>query len=71
MEDSRAVAGWVGGQEILTRRILTPDEVIAIADAITAEELKALAEELLISSQLRLAVVGPIADEPLEELLVI
>jgi predicted Zn-dependent peptidase len=71
MEDSRAVAGWVGGQEILTSHILSPDEVIAIADAISAEELKALAEERLVSEQLRLAVVGPIADEPLEELLVI
>jgi predicted Zn-dependent peptidase len=71
MEDSRAVAGWTGGQEILTRRILSVDQVIAIIDAITAEEIKELAQELLVSNQLRLAVVGPVADEPLEELLVI
>jgi len=71
LEGSRSLAGWSGGQEILTGRILSPDEVIAIADAITAEELKALAEELLVTSQLRLAVVGPAADEPLAELLVI
>jgi predicted Zn-dependent peptidase len=71
MEDSRTVASWMGGQEILTRRILSVDEVIAIVDAITAEEIQQLAQELLVSNQLRLAVVGPIADEPLEELLLI
>jgi predicted Zn-dependent peptidase len=71
MEDSRAVAGWMGGQEILTRRILSVNQVIAIIDAITAEEIQQLAQELLVSNQLRLAVVGPVSDEPLQELLVI
>ena len=70
MEDSRNVAGWIGGQEILTGRILSVDEVVSIIDAITADQLEQIARELLIGSQLRLAVVGPVADdEPLEELL--
>ena len=70
MEDSRSVSGWMGGQEILTGEILTVDEVIAIVDAITAEELRKLAGELLVGEGLRLAVVGPISpDEPLEDLL--
>jgi predicted Zn-dependent peptidase len=70
MEDSRNVAGWVGGQEILTERILSVDQVVSIIDTITANELKQLAQELLVGNQLRLAVVGRVAeDEPLEELL--
>jgi predicted Zn-dependent peptidase len=70
MEDSRIVAGWMGGQEVLTERILSVDQVVSIIDAITAEELRQLARELLVSSQLRLAVVGPVAeDEPLAQLL--
>ena len=70
MEDSRSVAGWVGGQEVLSERILSVDQIISIIDAITAEELKQLAQELMVGGQLRLAVVGPVAsDEPLEELL--
>jgi predicted Zn-dependent peptidase len=70
MEDSRNVAGWVGGQEILTKRILSVDQVVSIIDAITADELKQLAQELLVGNQLRLAVVGRVAEgEPLEELL--
>jgi predicted Zn-dependent peptidase len=70
MEDSRSVAGWGGGQEVLLGQILSVDQVMSIVDAITAQELKELAEELLLESQLRLAVVGPVAkDEPLDELL--
>ena len=70
MEDSRSVASWIGGQEVLTGRILNVDQVISIVDAISAKDLKQVAEELLVGSQLRLAIVGPVADdEPLEELL--
>jgi predicted Zn-dependent peptidase len=72
MEDSRSVAGWMGGQEILTGRILSVDQITSIIDAITAEELRQLAQELLVDSQLRLAVVGPIScDEPLDKLLIL
>ena len=70
MEDSHNVAGWLGGQEALTKRVLTTEEVTAIIDAITAEELEQLARELIEGKSLRLAVVGPVAeDETLEELL--
>jgi predicted Zn-dependent peptidase len=70
MEDSRSVAGWMGGQEVLIGDILSVDQVMSIIDAITAEELRQLAQKLLVSSQLRLAVVGPVADgEPLDQLL--
>ncbi len=70
MEDTRDVAGWTGGQEILTGRILSVDQVTKKIDAVTAMEIKTLAEELLVGEQLRLAVVGPVKkEEPLEELL--
>lgn len=70
MEDSSRVAGWFGGQELLTGRILDVDQVISIIDAIDTEQLGQLAQRLLTGERLRLAVVGPIADsEPLEELL--
>jgi predicted Zn-dependent peptidase len=70
MEDSRSVAGWTGGQEVLTGRILSVDQVISILDAITAEEISQLAQELLVGSRLRLAVVGPdTGEDNLEELL--
>ncbi|MFC2016848.1 M16 family metallopeptidase [Chloroflexota bacterium] len=70
MEESRNVAGWAGGQEVLTGGILSVEEVVSFIDAITAEELEQLARELLVGSRLCLAVVGPVTDqESLEELL--
>jgi len=70
MEDSRSVAGWAGGQEILTDRFLEVEDVVSIIDAITAEEMSQLAQELLVGNQLRLAVVGPVTNgTSLEELL--
>jgi len=70
MEDSRSVAGWIGGQEILTQSILTLEQVESIIDAVTVEEINRLAQEIIVENQLRLALVGPITDqEPLEEML--
>jgi predicted Zn-dependent peptidase len=63
LEDSRSVAGWLGGQEVLTGNILNIDQVVSIIDAITADEIKRLAQELFISSHLRLAVVGPVVED--------
>jgi predicted Zn-dependent peptidase len=70
MEDSHNVAGWFGGQEILTGKILTMDEVVAIIDSVTAEDIMGVAKDLFVSKALRLAVVGPVkADETVEKLL--
>jgi len=70
MEDSRNVSGWVGGQEVLTGKVITVDDAIAIIDRISAEELRAVARELFTTDRLRLAVVGPLSkDEPLTDLL--
>ena len=59
-EDSQNVALWHGGQEILTQQILAIDDVISIVDAITIDELKEVAKEILTESRLNLAVIGPI-----------
>jgi predicted Zn-dependent peptidase len=62
----------MGGQEILTGQILTVDQVIAMVDEITAEDLQKLAGELLDNERPKLAVVGPVdPDQPLEDLLVL
>jgi predicted Zn-dependent peptidase len=63
MEDSRSVAGWVGGQEVLNGSILDVEEVVSIIDKVNAEEMCALAQELLIGDKLRLSVVGPVKSE--------
>ncbi len=70
LEDSRSVAGWIGGQEVLTGQVLTFDDVIKAIRAVTREQICQLANDLLVGDQLRLSVVGPVPeDEPLEDLL--
>ncbi len=70
MEENRHVASWLGTQEILNNRILTVDDVVAIIEAVTAEDIRQIAKELMVPELLKLAVVGPVnRDEPLEELL--
>jgi predicted Zn-dependent peptidase len=65
LEDSRNVALWYGSQEILMRQILDIDDVISIVDAITIDELKEVAEEILTDNGLNLAVTGPIKEDSL------
>lgn len=70
LEDSQNVALWLGGQELLRREILDIDQVISIIEAITEDELKQVAQEILVDNGLNLAVVGPVKkEEPLLNLL--
>ncbi len=70
LEDSQNVALWLGGQESLRREILDIDQVISIIEAITEDELKQVAQEILVDNGLNLAVVGPVKkEEPLLNLL--
>jgi predicted Zn-dependent peptidase len=70
MEDSRHVASWLGGQEIMTGEVLTPEEVIGRIEAVTLTDLKELADDLIREDKMRLSLVGPVADEkPFRDLL--
>jgi predicted Zn-dependent peptidase len=60
MEDSGAVAGWLGAGETLLPRILSVDEVIERLDAVTANDLLRVARRFLARDQARLAILGPI-----------
>ncbi len=60
MEDSRNVAGWLGGQEMLAGHILTMEEVVMIIDGIQVVDLQRIARELIHTEKMRLAVVGPV-----------
>ena len=64
MEDSAALAGWYGRQQLLTpEEVLSPDEVVQRIDAVSAEEVLELAGELLGREQVHLAVVGPLEED--------
>jgi predicted Zn-dependent peptidase len=59
MDETRHVASWIGGQEALHDRVLTLDEALAAVAAITADDVRRLASELVVDDGLRLAVVAP------------
>jgi predicted Zn-dependent peptidase len=60
MEDSRSVAGWFGAQEILVDEILSVDEVLSFLDAVTAADIREVAQELMLPEELKMVIVGPV-----------
>jgi predicted Zn-dependent peptidase len=59
MEDSGAVAGWIGTGETLLPRILTVEEVIERLESVTTDDLLRVARRFLAPQLARLAVLGP------------
>ena len=59
MEDTGAVAAWLGTGESLLPRILTVDEVIARLEEVSVEDLLRVARQYARPDQVRLAVLGP------------
>ena len=59
MEDTRAVASWIGAQELLQDSVRTPEEVVESLDAVTPADIARVAKNFLNDDKMRLAVVGP------------
>jgi predicted Zn-dependent peptidase len=59
MEDTRAVSGWLGGQEMLNGGVKTPDEVVALIEDVTQDDITRIARSMLDASKMSAAVVGP------------
>jgi predicted Zn-dependent peptidase len=64
MEDTRTIASWIGGQELLHGRPQTFEEIVGILDRLTAEDLMRVGERCFTSEGLAAAVVGPYEDLP-------
>ena len=59
MEDSRAVASWMGSQELLQDQLCSVEEIVSLLNAVTPADISNLATRLFQQEQLRLALVGP------------
>ncbi|HET8572114.1 MAG TPA: pitrilysin family protein [Candidatus Limnocylindria bacterium] len=59
MEETSAVASWLGTGESLLPRILTVEEVVERLEAVTADELLRVARRFLLPERARMAVLGP------------
>jgi predicted Zn-dependent peptidase len=70
LEGSDDIAGFYAGQEILrTAGLKTPEEVAKKINAVTAEEIQAVAKDIFKERNLNLAVIGPFKKRSFRHLL--
>lgn len=62
LESSDQLAEYYGMQEVLRRDIRTPKERERLIRAVTAKEVRAIAQKIFIEKNLNLALVGPFKD---------
>lgn len=63
LEESSALAEFFAKQELLQRRMETPEEKLARVDAVTLADVKAVAREVFRTSRLSAALIGPFKDK--------
>ncbi len=70
MEDSRSVANSLGTQEMQRNHISTLQERITRYDAVTLDDVQAVANDIIDAKHLAMAAVGPVSDPaPYEKIL--
>lgn len=63
LEDSEEFAHLLGKQELLHKKIKTPEEILKAIDDVTADDVKRISEDLFKEDELRLALIGPFEEE--------
>ena len=59
LETSDDLAAFYGTQELLTKRILSPEQLTAIIEKITPADIRAVIRDVFRNDRLNLAIVGP------------
>ena len=67
MEDTGAVSAWMGSQELLLGHILDVEGVQARVNDVSRDEIHKLANEVLVTEKLNLAVVGPFRSDRIQQ----
>jgi predicted Zn-dependent peptidase len=63
LETSDDMAGFYGGEELLTEKIIEPEEELKKIQAVTAEEVMSLSAYLFRKEKLNMAFLGTNAEE--------
>lgn len=63
LEGSDDLASFYGLQELLEKRILTPKEIYAKIDQVSAQDVMAVARDIFQDKKLNLALIGPFKDK--------
>src|SRR3989344_5578719 len=59
LETSDELAGFYGGQEIVTKKFVAPERYIKEIQNVSAEEIRRVAAQIFTDANLNLAVIGP------------
>jgi predicted Zn-dependent peptidase len=59
LEGTQQVASWLGGQESLRNKIIDIDEMVALVDAVTSQDIQRVAQFCFAPAWRRLAIIGP------------
>ncbi len=59
LETSDQLASFYGGQEILTKKIISPEELIKRVNAVTAKDIRSVAKSIFENDRLNFAIIGP------------
>lgn len=63
LESSDEWAGFYGGQELLEHSLKTPEEIVRKIQAVSAAEIKAVAQNIFQPQKLNLALLGPFKNQ--------
>jgi predicted Zn-dependent peptidase len=63
LEQSNAVASFVGTEEMISGKPLTVDEVFAKIESVTTDDIKAVAQDIFRPELLNLAMIGPFKEK--------
>lgn len=70
LETSDELAVYYGQQELFREKIITPKELVKRIEAVTAEEVRSVAKDIMKNNNLNLAMIGPSKDKkPIEKIL--
>lgn len=60
MEDSSSQASWYAKQSLFMDRIYTPQERLALIDAVTQEDVQKVAKQLFVMKDMRVGIIGDV-----------
>lgn len=62
VESTDSAANFLGLQEVLTKKVLAPEEVAKKINDVTAEDIMRVAQEIFKNDRLNMALIGPFTD---------
>jgi len=63
LETSDNLASFYGGQEVITKKLMAPEEIIKRIQSVASEEIMAVADEIFKNQKLNLAIIGPFKEK--------